>query len=101
MMRAELAVDEQALADFCRANQIVKLSFFGSVLRDDFRPDSDVDILIEFHPDARVSLLDMSRMQRQLSALLGRNVDLLTPGDLSPYIKDEVLSAAQVQYAGT
>jgi len=101
MIRPELKASDEALASFCRRNAIRKLSFFGSVLRDDFGPESDVDTLVEFYPDARVSLLDMSRMQRELSGLIGRNVDLLTPGDLSPYIKDEVLSIAQVQYAGT
>lgn len=101
MIRPELKASDEELADFCRHNAIRKLSFFGSVLREDFDAESDVDILVEFCPGAKVSLLDMSRMQRELTVLLGRQVDLFTPGCLSPYIKDEVLSVAQVQYAGT
>lgn len=87
---------------FCQRNGIRKLSLFGSALREDFRPDSDIDLLVEFRAGSAPSLLDLARMERELSALLGgRKVDLRTPKELSRYFRDEVLSAASVQYAET
>jgi predicted nucleotidyltransferase len=87
------------LAEFCRRNHIRKPSFFGSVLRDDFRPDSDVDVLIEFEPD-RTPGFALIRRQDELSELLGgRRVDLVTQGLISPFIRNQVLAEAQVQYA--
>lgn len=82
---------------FCRANGIRRLALFGSVLRDDFRPESDIDVLVEFHPGVRVGLAFV-RMQDELSAILGRNVDLNTPGSLSKYFRDEVLHEAEALY---
>lgn len=93
-MRIEIR--RSALADFCRRHRIRKLSFFGSVLRDDFRPDSDVDVLVEFEPGARVGLIALAGMENELSDLLGRNVDLNTAGCLSRYFRDEVLQEAEV-----
>ncbi len=88
------------VSEFCKRNGIRKLSLFGSALRDDFRPDSDVDLLVEFHAGAAPSLLDLARMERELSGILGgRKVDLRTPKELSRYFRDEVLSTASVQYA--
>jgi len=88
------------VAEFCKRNRIRKLSLFGSALRDDFRPDSDIDLLVEFQAGAAPSLLDLARMERELSAILGgRKVDLRTPKELSRYFRDEVLSTASVQYA--
>jgi len=88
------------IAEFCKRNGIRKLSLFGSVLRPDFRPDSDIDLLVEFRAGAAPSLLDLARMERELSAVLGgRKVDLRTPKELSRYFRDEVLSTASVQYA--
>jgi predicted nucleotidyltransferase len=72
---------------------------FGSALRDDFGPDSDVDILVEFADDAVVTLLDMARMEIELSEMIGRQVDMRTPQELSRYFRDEVLATAVVQYA--
>jgi|ERR1044071_2450300 predicted nucleotidyltransferase len=72
-----IAIPEAAVADFCRRWKIGELALFGSVLRDDFRPDSDVDLLVTFEPGARPSLLDLVEMQRELEALLGRRVDLV------------------------
>jgi predicted nucleotidyltransferase len=90
------------VAEFCKRNGIRKLSLFGSALRDDFRPDSDVDLLVEFRAGTAPSLLDLARMERELSAVLGgRKVDLRTPQELSRYFRDEVLSTASVQYAET
>lgn len=88
------------VAEFCTRNRIRKLSLFGSALRDDFRPDSDIDLLVEFQTGAAPSLLDLARMERELSAMLGgRKVDLRTPKELSRYFRDEVMSTASVQYA--
>ena len=90
-------IPQDRLAAFCRANGIRKLAIFGSILRDDFRPDSDVDVLVEFLPSIRVGLAFI-RMQDELSAILGRKVDLHTPASLSKYFRDEVLQEAKVQY---
>ena len=99
MAQARIVVDRERLAAFCRRHRIRRLALFGSVLRDDFRPDSDVDVLVEFAPDHPVGLIRLAGIERELSALLGRRVDLRTPADLSPYFRREVLDAADVQYA--
>jgi predicted nucleotidyltransferase len=93
-MRIE--IDRDALAEFCRRRRIRKLAFFGSVLRDDFGPASDVDVLVEFEPGARVGLIGLASMENELSDLLDRKVDLNTVGCLSPYFRDEVLREAEV-----
>ena|SRR5688500_15371749 len=98
-MRAGLSIDKEALTAFCRENRIRRLALFGSVLRDDFRPDSDVDVLVEFEPDQRVGLLRFARLQNELSDLLGRRVDLKTPQSLSRYFRQDVLDSAEVHYA--
>ena len=90
-------IPEQAVAEFCRQHGIRRLSLFGSILRDDFGPDSDVDVLVEFEPGTRVGLRFFT-MERELSQLFGRKVDLNTPGFLSKYFRDEVLAEAVVQY---
>lgn len=97
-MSARLAFDRAKLAEFCRRHHIVSLALFGSVLRDDFGPESDVDVLVEFE-QGHVPGLAFFDMQEELSDLLGRKVDLNTPGFLSPYFRDEVLEEAEVQYA--
>ena len=92
-------MDRHVLADFCRAHRIRELALFGSVLRDDFRPDSDVDVLVHFEPGARVGLIGLAGMERELSGLLGgRKVDLRTAQELSRYFRDDVVAAAEVQY---
>ena len=83
---------------FCRRNRIRRLAFFGSVLRDDFTPDSDVDVLVEFEADARVGLIRFAGMENELTELLGRKVDLNTVGFLSPYFREEVLQEAETTY---
>ncbi len=93
-----IGIDKAEIARFCRKHHIRKLAFFGSVLRDDFRPDSDVDVLVEFEPDAPVGLIRFAGIERELSELLGRKVDLNTAGFLSRYFRDEVLKEAEVQY---
>ncbi len=95
----QIRLDDERIAEFCRRNHIRKLALFGSVLRDDFRPDSDVDVLAEFRPGHAVGYIGLAAMERELSALVGRKVDLRTPGELSPYFRDEVVRSAVVQYA--
>lgn len=97
--KKNIQIPADEVAEFCKRNRIRKLSLFGSALRDDFRRDSDVDLLVEFQAGAAPSLLDLARMERELSAILGgRKVDLRTPKELSRYFRDEVLSTARVQY---
>jgi predicted nucleotidyltransferase len=95
---ARIEVPQERIADFCRRHHIRKLSFFGSVLRDDFAPGSDVDVLIEFSPGVQVGLITLSGMEIELSAILGRKVDLNTEGFLSPFFRDEVLREAAATY---
>ena len=90
-------IPEEAVAEFCRQHGIRRLSLFGSILQDDFGPDSDIDVLVEFEPGTRVGLRFFT-MERELSQLFGRKVDLNTPGFLSKYFRDEVLAEAVVQY---
>jgi len=82
------------IADFCRLHHIRKLSFFGLVLRDDFAPGSDVDVLVEFEPGSQVGLITLSGMEIELSGILNRKVDMNTEGFLSPFFRDEVLREA-------
>lgn len=97
-MPEQIEIDSDEIAAFCERNHIRKLALFGSVLSERFRPDSDVDVLVEFEPDAVVSLLDMARMERELSRIMGRKVDLRTPEDLSRYFRQEVEDKAAVKY---
>src|SRR4051812_11287330 len=90
-------IDRAKLADFCRRHHIRKLSLFGSVLRDDFGPDSDIDVLVEFAP-GHVPGLAFFTMEAELSRILGRKVDLNTPQFLSRSFHDDVQAAAKVQY---
>ncbi len=99
MDKKNMDISREAIAAFCRRNHIRRLALFGSVLRDDFRPDSDVDVLVEFEPDTRIGLIGLSGLELQLSDILRRKVDLRTPADLSRYFRDEVMAAAEVQYA--
>ena len=97
MKNRNMALPKDKIAGFCRRHHIRKLSLFGSVLRDDFRRDSDVDVLVEFEPGTRVGL-GFFEMERELSEMLGRRVQLHTAGWLSPHFRDEVLAEAEVQY---
>ena len=98
-MSVRIEVQGEEIAAFCRLNRIRRLAFFGSVLRDDFTPESDVDMLVEFEPGVVVSLLDMARMEIELTGMVGRKVDLRTPKELSRYFRARVLASAEVQYA--
>ena len=91
-------IPRAVLDQFCARNHIHKLSLFGSILTSDFRPDSDVDILVEFEPGTRVSYFDLVRMEMELSAVIGRKVDLRTPEELSKYFRDKVIASALRQY---
>lgn len=99
-MSLQIAVPNEEIAAFCRRNHIRKLSFFGSVLRTDFAPDSDVDVLVEFEPGC-VPGLAFFRMQRELSEILGRKVDLNTSEDLSRYFREKVEAGAEDLYVAT
>ena len=98
-MDLPIHIDREQLADFCRRNRISKLALFGSVLTDRFGPDSDVDMLVEYEPGARVGLIDMAGHEIELTEMIGRKVDLRTAEDLSRYFRDRVVAGAVVQYA--
>ncbi len=97
-MRARIPLARERIEAFCRRNHVRRLALFGSVLRDDFGPESDIDVLVEFEP-GHVPGLAFIRMQSELAEILGRRVDLNTPGFLSRYFRDEVLSEAEDVYA--
>ena len=92
-----ITIDRQKISDFCRRHHIRKLAFFGSVLREDFKPESDVDVLVEFE-QGHVPGLAFFSMERELSEILNHKVDLNTPQFLSPYFRDQVLAEAEAQY---
>jgi uncharacterized protein len=95
-----LFADPDALAALCRKYRIRRLSLFGSTLKGSSRPDSDVDLLVEFEPHAKPGLIGMAKIELELSSLLnGRRVDLRTAEDLCRYFRDEVLRTATTQYA--
>jgi predicted nucleotidyltransferase len=93
MRMTQITIDDQRIADFCRRHHIERLCLFGSVLRDDFRPESDVDVLVEFE-SGHTPGWDFFGMQDELSRIIGRQVDLNTPRFLSRYFRDEVLAGA-------
>lgn len=93
-----IAIAYDQLVDFCQRHHIQKLALFGSVLRNDFCPDSDIDVLLEFEPEYTITLFNMGAAQVELSKLFGREVDLKTAGFLSPYFRQQVIDSAQVIY---
>lgn len=96
----KISIDHEKIAELCKRNHIRKMSFFGSVLRDDFRKDSDVDVLVEFEPGQGPGFIRLLQIEAELSCLLeGRKIDLITPGFLNYRIKQKVLDSAEVQYA--
>jgi uncharacterized protein len=100
MPAAFINVRHQELAEFCRRNGIKKLALFGSVLTPNFTETSDIDVLVEFEPTARVGYLRMAALEGDLSDLFGgRKIDLRTPAELSRYFRDDVIRTAAVQYA--
>ncbi len=97
-MTPRIPIDEARIARICESHGIRRLALFGSVLRDDFGPESDVDVLVDFEPSQRVGFFALARMERQLGDIIGRKVDLRTAADLSRYFRDEVVASALVQY---
>ena len=98
MGRAQIRIPKDQIAEYCKRNRVRRLSLFGSVLREDFGPDSDVDVLVEFEPGTRIGLIRLSGLEIELSNIVGRKVDLNTPGFLSKYFRDQILTEADVQY---
>lgn len=101
MTRDRVHLDEKELVLFCRQHHITRLAFFGSVLRDDFRPDSDVDVLVEFDPKHVPGLIGLAGMEIELEHLVGRKVDLNTPNCFSGPLRERVLSEEEVLYAAS
>jgi uncharacterized protein len=98
--QARLSIPLDAISTFCRKWQIEELALFGSVLREDFSPASDVDVLVTFSPQAHVSLLDFVQMQEELERIFQRKVDLVSKGGLrNPFRRHEILQTRQVVYA--
>ena len=101
-MNLHISVSKTALAAFCQEHGIKRLAIFGSALREDFGPESDIDVLVEFEPDRIPGLLGVASIELELSELFtGRKVDLRTLEDLSPYFRQDVLATAEVQYDQT
>jgi len=98
-MDLPIEIDKGQIAAFCRKHHLTKLALFGSVLTDEFGPESDVDVLFEYHPGHIPTLFDVAAMEEELTAMLGRKADMRTPQDLSRYFRDEVVRCALVQYA--
>ncbi|MBS1248538.1 MAG: hypothetical protein MAG431_00090 [Chloroflexi bacterium] len=99
MRKTKIDIPSEKINAYCRQNQIRQLMLFGSVLRDDFNPESDVDILVMFEKEAQIGFMALGRMKRELSALLERSVDLVPQDGLKPQIRDSVLASAEVVYA--
>lgn len=91
-----ISIPKTDIQEFCRRNQVRRLSFFGSVLRDDFTAQSDVDVLVEFEPEAKIGLITLSGMEFELSQILGRQVEMHTIQGLHPLFREEVLETAEV-----
>ena len=98
MTETAFALPQAEIEEFCRRNHIRKLSLFGSVLTPRFRPESDIDVLVEFEAGSKITLFDVAGMELELTEKLGRKVDLRTAGDLSRYFRDQVVSTAAIQY---
>lgn len=97
-MNLPIEVDRERITAFCREHHITRLALFGSVLTDRFGPESDVDVLFEYDRDHIPSLFDVVRMERELTEILGRTVDMRTPEDLSHHFRDDVVREALVQF---
>jgi predicted nucleotidyltransferase len=98
MKNRKIHIPEEIIAEFCQRHNIRRLALFGSALREDFTPDSDVDVLVEFEPGTRVGMIRLAGIEIELSQILGRKVDMNTPGFISKYYREEVLDEAEDQY---
>ena len=92
-------IPQQELNKFCRKHHITRMSLFGSALRDELKPESDIDLLVEFDKNHIPGLLDLAGMEIELAEMSDRKVDLRTPAELSRYFRDDVLEKARVEYA--
>lgn len=99
MNSVHVTIPADTLTSLCQKYHIKELSIFGSAIRDDFRDDSDVDVLVEFEPEARIGFLALAQLQRELSAIVQRPVDIVPKNGLKPHIRVAVLASAQVLYA--
>ena len=97
-IRDRLNIPSDQLAEICQRYHVRELALFGSVLRDDFHADSDIDVLVEFEPDAPIGLFELVRLKNDLSMLLGRDVDLVEKAGLKRWVRAPVLNAARVIY---
>jgi predicted nucleotidyltransferase len=98
MTKARIDIPQERLVGFCKKHRIQRLSLFGSVLRDDFGPDSDVDVLVEFKSGTRIGLVRFTSLEFELSEILGRKVDLNTPGFISKYLRPRIMAEREIQY---
>ena len=99
-MAARIDIPREKIAEFCQRNRVRRMALFGSVIRDDFRPESDVDVLVEFEPGYAAGFI-FFQMRRELTAMLGREVDMHTAASLSPYFRQEVLDEAEEIYVAS
>ena len=100
MSQAQIELPTKAIADFCQKWRVREMSLFGSVLRDDFRPDSDIDVMVSFEEDPHISLWDLADMKMELESLFGRDVDLIEKEALvNPYRRNRILESHEVIYA--
>jgi len=98
-LESAIAPLTERIAEICRRYHVRELAVFGSAARGDIRPDSDIDLLVEFEPDARIGLFKFVAMEQELAALFGRKVDLVTKPGLKPWIRPHVLRDAKILYA--
>ena len=98
MKKRNIDIPQKKIVGFCRRHHIKRLAVFGSALRDDFTPDSDIDVLVEFEPGTRIGMIRLAGIELELSRVLGRKVDMHTPGFISKYFRDEVLAEAEDHY---
>ncbi len=99
MLKTHIKIPRKKINDFCRQYHIQRMAIFGSVLRDDFRTESDIDVLVTFDPSVRIGFMTLGRMKRELTAILGRPVDLVPQEGLKPAIRESILASAEEIYA--
>lgn len=93
-----IEIDDEVIRAFCKENGIVRFALFGSIIRDDFRPESDIDIIVEFSPDVQIGLFGIAKLERELTEMFGRTSEIHTYNGLHPQYRDEVLDSAEVRY---
>jgi predicted nucleotidyltransferase len=98
MKKRNINIPKEKIAEFCQRHYIRRLALFGSALREDFTPNSDVDVLVEFEPGTRIGMIRLAGIELELSEILGRKVDMHTPGFISKYFRNQVLEEAEDQY---